>query len=350
MKGDTFRFIPVEVENKGGISQRVMRMTEAEFDANHCYFHNRSFTPDDKMMIFESTRDGGKNLFAMDLETNVVTQLTENRDLDYFAYPSRDGKRVFFGADGCIRAVDLDTLEEEVIIDAQKLVSEKVTKCSGAFPSWDGKKIVCFYEANPDFGLIVKNFETSEEEIIVHGVQPVRHCQFCPNDHDLILYAHEGDWNKIRARMWFIQSDGSNNRRVRDHDDGDYEQAGHEFWGNTKRRAYFTVRREGRVFFSYFDVDENRETTMFELDNEHGTITMDDRYIICDSKRGDGEMYMVKIATNEVRVLCYHRMSWKPDRFMYHPHVTVSYKTNKAIFTSDTTGVGCVYIADIPEF
>lgn len=349
MKGSVYQFHPHEVP-AGGISPRLLRLTDEQYTCNHLYFHNRSFTPDDQRVVFESTLDGGNNLFIMELATGKVTQLTEGRSLDYFAYISRDGSRVFFGADGCIRSVDLATLEERVEVDAQALVTEKVTKCSGAFPSWDGKKLVCFYEAAPDYGLIVKDLVSGECRVILHGPQHVRHCQFCPQDSNLILYAHEGNWEAMRARMWLVQADGANNRRVRDHDDGDYEAAGHEFWGNTARRLYFTIRREGRVFFACYDVDEDREQTLFELDNEHGTITMDDRYIICDSKRGQGEMYMVRLADNRVEVLCRQNMSWRPDRSMYHPHVTVSYRTNKAIFTTDGFGNPGVFLADIPEF
>ncbi|MBQ7064050.1 MAG: PD40 domain-containing protein [Firmicutes bacterium] len=349
MKGDKFTFVP-QVVNAGGISPRVVRITDPAYACNHLYFHNRSFTPDDKKIVFESEKDGGNNLFVMDRETNEVMQLTEGYQLDYFGYPSRDGKKVFFGADGCIKAVDLETCEEEIILRAQDYVETTVTKCSGAFPSWDGKKLVCFYEANPDFGLIVKNFETGEVKIIVHGIQPVRHCQFCPNDNDLILYAHEGTWEYIKARMWLIQSDGSNNRRVRDHDDGDYEAAGHEFWANTEKALYFTVRREGKVFFSKYLVDEDKEITLFELDNEHGTITQDDKYIICDSKRGAGEMYQVKLENNEVQVMLYQKFSWAPGTSRFHPHVTVSYTTGEAIYTTDCDGKPGVYVAEIPEF
>ena len=348
MKGDKFTYIPKEVD-LGGISPKVIRLTDENETANHLYFHNRSFSPDDTKVIYESERDGGNNLFMFDLLTNEVTQLTEGKQLDYFGYMSRDGKKVFFGDSGCIKAVDIATLEEEIIVDAKELAGDGVTKCSGAFPSWDGKKLVCFYEANPDFGLIVVNLETGEKKIILHGVQPVRHCQYCPFDHDLILYAHEGTWEFIKARMWLINDDGSNNRRVRDHDDGDGEAAGHEFWGNTKKQLYFTVRREGLVFFSYYDVDADKEVTMFELDNEHGTITANDKYIICDSKRGEGEMYIVNIETGKVDLLCYQKMSWARKMSRFHPHVTVSYNTNKAIFTTDGYGKPGVFIADIPE-
>ncbi len=349
MKGDTFTFVPQRVEI-GGISPNVVRITDEGHAANHLYFHNRSFSPDNRKVVYQSERDGGNNLFVMDMETNLVTQMTENKNLDYFGYISRDGEKIFFGEDGCIKAVRFDNLEEEIVVNAKKLVGAGVTKCSGAFQSWDGRKLVCFYEAAPDFGLIVLDFETGEERIIIHGEQPLRHCQFCPKDDDLILYAHEGKWEQIKARMWLINSDGTNNRRVRDHDDGQSEAAGHEFWANTEKKVYFTVRREGKVFFSHYDVDSGKEATLFDLDNEHGTITCDDRYIICDSKLGDGEMYIVKLETGEVRVLCYQKMSWKRSMSRFHPHVTVSYNTNKAIFTTDNYGKPGVFIADIPEF
>ena len=349
MKGDKFTYVP-QVVSVGGISPKVVRITDPAYACNHLYFHNRSFTPDDKKIVFESEKDGGNNLFVMDRETCEVTQLTEGYQLDYFGYPSRDGKKVFFGADGCIKAVDLETCEEEIILRAQDYVETKVTKCSGAFPSWDGKKLVCFYEADPDFGLIVKNFETGEVKIIVHGIQPVRHCQFCPHDSNLILYAHEGTWEYIKARMWLIHADGTGNRRVRDHDDGDYEAAGHEFWANTEKAVYFTVRREGKVFFSKYLVEEDKEITLFELDNEHGTVTQDDKYIICDSKRGAGEMYQVKLENNEVQVMLYHKFSWAPGTSRFHPHVTVSYTTGEAIYTTDSDGKPGVFVAEIPTF
>lgn len=348
MKGQKLTFTPQAMESHG-VGRNMLRLTDPQYTCNHLYFHNRSFSPDDKLVLFESTLDGGNNLFMMELASGQVTQLTEGYDLDYFAYMDRSGKRVFFGADGCIKAVDIATLEESVIVDAQKLVKEKVTKCSGAFPSWDGKHLVCFYEAKPEYGLIVVNLESGEAKIILKGEQHVRHCQFCPNDHNLILYAHEGNWAGIRARMWLTEIDGSNNRRVRDHDDGDFEQAGHEFWGNTGRNVYFTIRREGKVFFARYNVDTDSEETLFELDNEHGTITMDDRHIITDSKLGEGEMYIVDLQSKEVQVLCYHKMSWIPEMSRFHPHVTVSYKSNQAIFTTDGYGKPGVFLVDLPK-
>jgi hypothetical protein len=44
-------------------------------------------------------------------------------------------------------------------------------------------------------------------------------------------------------------------------------------------------------------------------------------------------MYIVKLETGEVKVLCYQKMSWNSKMSRFHPLVTVSYHTNQAIFT-----------------
>jgi hypothetical protein len=109
------------------------------------------------------------------------------------------------------------------------------------------------------------------------------------------------------------------------------------------------VRRDGKVFFSYYDVDLDKEVTMFDLTTNtahyHGRQIHHLR-----QQRGDGEMYIVKLETGEVKILCYQKMSWERKMSRFHPHVTVSYTTNQAIFTTDCYGKPGVFIADIPTF
>lgn len=350
MKGQRFHFNFQEIEHPG-ISPRVLRLTDENYTCNHLYFHNRSFTPDDSRVLFQSTLDGGFNLFSLILESGEVIQLTEKRNLDYFCQASRDGREVYFGADGCIWAVNLDSLDERLILDANKLLNMPVNKCSGAFPSWDGSRLVCFFEADPEFGLILKDLRTGEERVLLRGAQHVRHCQFCPSDPDLILYAHEGNWATIQARMWLYNLKTGENCRLRDHDEGTAEQVGHEFWANHSRKVYFTMRGDGDIRVAVYDVDSDTEQVLMHLNNVHGTLTQDDAYFISDSRPSQGEMYIVKLATLEKRLLCHHNMSWIKGMSRYHPHVTVSHSTNQAIFTSDGFGKNPgVFLADIPAW
>jgi oligogalacturonide lyase len=177
----------------------------------------------------------------------------------------------------------------------------------------------------------------------------VRHCQFCPQDNDLIVYAHEGKWETIKARMWLVRADGTENRRVRDHDDGDAESVGHEFWANHSRTIYFTVRRDGGVYFSKYEVDTGVESTLFRLDNEHGTISPDDRWIVVDNRYGDCANQIIRAdGSDEARALCFPNMSWIPNMSRFHPHPTFNNKGDVVIYCSDGFGKPGVFTAQMP--
>jgi len=347
MKRDTYIFHPT-VHEDDGISPKVLRITDPNDTCNHLYFTSRSFTPDDSKVVFISDRDGGRNLYHIDMETFVVTQLTEGRELDYFPYIDRGGKYIYFGEKNCMYKVDMENCDEELICDASALVGHDVFKCSGAYQSWDGKKLVCFFEADPEYGLIVIDLVTGESKIILRGDQPVRHCQFCPYDHNLIVYAHEGNWSTIQARMWFINADGSNHRRVRDHDDGLTEAVGHESWGNTSRRLFYKVKRGAPIYVCSFDVDANKETELFELTHNHGVATVDDKYFIADDRTGP--MHIVKIETGEKHALCYPLMSWRKGWSRFHPHPTMSNKGDRVVYSTDNFGNPGVFVAEVPKF
>lgn len=350
MKGRQLHFEPQLLDHPG-ISPRVVRLTDPAYACNHLYFHNRSFTPDDAVVIFQSSLASGHNLFSLRLATGSVTQLTEGRELDYFAHISRDGKEVFFGADGCIMAVNLDTLAERLVLDARQHIGDGVTKCSGAFQSWDGNQLVCFFEAAPEYGLLLKDLRTGEERVLLRGAQHIRHCQFCPMDHQLILYAHEGNWATIQARMWLYDLASNRSRRLRDHDEGTAEQVGHEFWANHSRRVLFTMRGDGNIRVAEYDLDQEKEQVLMRLNNVHGCLSQDDAYFISDSRPSQGEMNIVKLATMEQRVLCHHNMSWVKGMSRYHPHVTSSYASDQVIFTSDGLGgQPGVFLADIQRW
>jgi len=347
MKGDRFSFTPIPHKDTG-ISPQVLRITDERYTCNHLYFTSRSFTPDDRKVVFESDQDGGHNLYIMDIERNEYTQLTEGKDLDYFPYIDRKGKKVFFGYKNHLYSLDLENYREEILFDAQDLVGHEVFKVGGAYQSWDGKKIVTFFEAKPDYGLIVTNLESGQSKIIIKGGQPVRHCQFCPFDHDLIVYAHEGDWNTMQARMWFIRSDGSGGRRVRDHDDGMEEAVGHESWANTRKMLFYKIRRasDKKIFVASFDVDADKETVIMECSHNHGIATVDDRYFIADYS--GGPMWMVDLGAKKIEPLCNPNMSWVKGMSRFHPHPTVSNNGKYVVYSTDNFGKPGVFIAELP--
>jgi oligogalacturonide lyase len=66
-------------------------------------------------------------------------------------------------------------------------------------------------------------------KVLFHSTDWIGHMLFSPTDPQLIMYCHEGIWQKV-DRIWLIHTDGTQNTLV--HKRTMYmEIAGHEFWG-----------------------------------------------------------------------------------------------------------------------
>jgi oligogalacturonide lyase len=64
---------------------------------------------------------------------------------------------------------------------------------------------------------------------LLHSTDWIGHMLFSPTDPTLLMYCHEGPWQKV-DRIWMIHADGTGNRLI--HKRTLYmEIAGHEFWG-----------------------------------------------------------------------------------------------------------------------
>jgi oligogalacturonide lyase len=64
---------------------------------------------------------------------------------------------------------------------------------------------------------------------LLHSTDWVNHLLFSPSDPTLLMYCHEGPWQKV-DRIWMIHTDGTHNTLIHQRHIAD-EIAGHEFWG-----------------------------------------------------------------------------------------------------------------------
>jgi oligogalacturonide lyase len=64
---------------------------------------------------------------------------------------------------------------------------------------------------------------------LLHSTDWVNHLLFSPVDPELLMYCHEGPWQKV-DRIWMIHTDGTGNRLIHKRTML-MEIAGHEFWG-----------------------------------------------------------------------------------------------------------------------
>ena len=64
---------------------------------------------------------------------------------------------------------------------------------------------------------------------LLHSTDWVNHLLFSPTDPQLLMYCHEGSWEKV-DRIWMIHTDGTHNTLIHKRTMAN-EIAGHEFWG-----------------------------------------------------------------------------------------------------------------------
>jgi len=64
---------------------------------------------------------------------------------------------------------------------------------------------------------------------LLHSTDWVNHLLFSPTDPELLMYCHEGPWQKV-DRIWMIHTDGTHNTLIHKRTMVN-EIAGHEFWG-----------------------------------------------------------------------------------------------------------------------
>jgi len=89
--------------------------------------------------------------------------------------------------------------------------------------------------------LFFYNLATGKTKKVNRSTDWLGHLQFSPTDPKLLLFCHEGPWQKV-DRIWTIRADGSGLQLIHQRT-MTMEIAGHEFWSADGRRSGTTSRR-----------------------------------------------------------------------------------------------------------
>jgi oligogalacturonide lyase len=128
--------------------------------------------------------------------------------------------------------------------------------------------------------------KAGDMKVLLHSTDWIGHMLFSPSDPTLIMYCHEGLWQKV-DRIWMIHADGTGNMLV--HKRTMFmEIAGHEFWGLDGRTIWFDWQYpKGEDFFlASYDLTTGKRTAYHMQRNEwsiHFNLTQD-----LDMFTGDG--------------------------------------------------------------
>jgi oligogalacturonide lyase len=128
--------------------------------------------------------------------------------------------------------------------------------------------------------------EPGHIKILFHSTDWIGHMQFSPTDPNLIMYCHEGMWQKV-DRIWLIHADGTNNTLIHKRTMV-MEIAGHEFWGLDGKTIWYDWQYpKGEDFFLVgYNLDTKKKVAYHMQRNDwsiHFNLTQD-----LDMFTGDG--------------------------------------------------------------
>ena len=121
---------------------------------------------------------------------------------------------------------------------------------------------------------------------LLHSTDWVNHLLFSPSDPELLMYCHEGPWQKV-DRIWMIHTDGTHNTLIHKRTML-MEIAGHEFWGLDGETIWYDWQYpKGEDFFlAGYNLKTGQRTAYHMQRNEwsiHFNLTKD-----LDLFTGDG--------------------------------------------------------------
>ncbi|WEM44952.1 oligogalacturonate lyase family protein (plasmid) [Photobacterium sp. DA100] len=373
-----------EVFEDSDTGVKVTRLTPKGMTCHRNYFYQKCFTNDGTKLLFAGDFDGNRNYYLLELEKQQATQLTEGAgDNTFGGFISTDEKSFFYVKNELhLMKVDLETLEESVIYtvdsewkgygtwvansDCTKLVGIEILKSCWK-PLTDWQKFQDFYHTNPTCRLIKVDIQTGELEVVHQDDAWLGHPIYRPFDDSTVGFCHEGPHDLVDARMWLVNEDGSNVRKIKEHAEG--ESCTHEFWipdGSAMAYVSYFKGQTDRVIYKADPVTLENEEVMVMPPCSHLMSNFDGSLMVgdgCDAPvdvadsdgyniENDPFLYILNTKTKTSTRLAKHSTSWEVldgDRQITHPHPSFTPDDSGVLFTSDFEGVPSLYIAEIPE-
>ena len=119
--------------------------------------------------------------------------------------------------------------------------------------------------------LFTINLQTGKITTLLHSTDWINHLLFSPTDPTLLMYCHEGPWQKV-DRIWMIHTDGTHNTLIHKRTMA-MEIAGHEFWGLDGKTIWYDWQYpKGEDFFVASYNLETHKRTAYHLQRNEWSI------------------------------------------------------------------------------
>ncbi|MCE0847186.1 oligogalacturonate lyase family protein [Buttiauxella sp. A2-C1_F] len=372
-----------EVSQDPDTGVEVTRLTPPEVTCHRNYFYQKCFTQDGSKLLFAGEFDGNWNYYLLDIAAAEAVQLTEGTgDNTFGGFLSPDDKSLYYVKnERTLLEVNLETLVEREVYrvpadwvgygtwvansDCTKLVGIEISKDDWV-PLNDWKIFHDFFHKGPNCRLLRVDLQTGESAVIHQENNWLGHPIYRPFDDNTVAFCHEGPHDLVDARMWMVNEDGSNVRKVKEHAEG--ESCTHEFWvpnGSSLMYVSYLKGQQGRTIYSY-NPDNGENTEVMQMPAcSHLMSNFDGSLLVGDGSGtpvdvkdtsgytidNDPYLYAFDVAKKAYFRVARHDTSWATfanSRQVTHPHPSFTPDDSAILFSSDKDGKPALYIAKMP--
>jgi oligogalacturonide lyase len=380
---------------------RIRRLTD-EPNSTGFYFNINAFTPDGKKMVYNAP-DG---IHALDLASGKSTRVVESKaegELKTIMV-GRKTPTIFYTRpkEHALYAANVDTGEIRKLADLPPranvaTINADETLAGGTFIEGDGKdygedRVMPAGQSGPlvqplnkgqmmeerlaaklPMTLFTVDLKSGKQTpLLQHDTNWLNHLLFSPTDPALLMYCHEGPWQKV-DRIWTIRTDGSHNQLMHRRTMA-MEIAGHEFWGLDGKTVWYDLQTpKGEDFFLAGINVESGEKRWYHLQrNEwsiHFNVTPDEQLFCGDGgdrgqvARAPDGMWIQLFRPELIRVAGENDKSFvqpgvfrserlvnmSKHNYKLEPNVRFSPDQKSVLFTANMFGPSYVFAVDIEK-
>lgn len=381
MLGDTERLtFSTKQDPETGVA--VRRLSDNQGDTITSYFTQPMVSHDSRHVLVESTRTGQHQLHLIDLQEESMVQVTSEHGVGFHRSLMDINRLVaYHWAGRLLRRVDLTTLRSEALYEIPEgfrggilsidhsgrylafVYAEQldVSTATGRIYS-DMKER---YYRRPSCVIIRYDVEERRAEAVWGEREWISHVAVSPVDPDLVLFCHEGPWQRVH-RMWVVKASSGECWPLVDSEQF-LEKDGHEYFTNTGKVVTQYARRQSTDSNQWDEYNlciwpdgsgEERFSLGPRRPGHVQTSHGDETLLVGDGAfprgvpdeaewRSKGNAYMSLIRHRDgvahVRPLCIHNTSWTTQHS--HPHPVFAPDDQSIIYNSDCEGVSNVYQA-----
>lgn len=248
---------------------KIIRLSRREGNNRSFYFHNDPFLKvwgdNGWEMIYYGSTPKGNQLFAVDLRNDITRQIT---NLPFHFSGEIIGKKTesaYIQSGDSVLKINLNNGKASLLYIFPDnfhghiaSVNCDETLLAGVWSSPEERAILQKYPQKGSFFtrifnahiphvLFTINLQTKQLTKIDSEDTWLNHEQFSPNDPDLLLYAHEGPWDKV-DRTWVINVE-TKEKKLLHKRTVPGEINGHEWWAPDGKSVWFDLQIPRSVTF-----------------------------------------------------------------------------------------------------